>query len=103
MIVFNTPWVRLLRVNVRDRQDLVDDEWIEELGDKTHERCFRRDCDGGERSSVLIWIGCIHASKVGVLALRAVLVALEGHMYTMCGRSSRLCVVQLSGDVVIVR
>ena len=63
MIVFNTPWVRLLGDNMRDRRDSVDDERVEELGD---ERCFR-DCDGGERSSVLIWIGGVHASKVDVL------------------------------------
>ena len=40
MIVFNAPWVRLLGDNVRDRQDSVDDKWVEELGDETHERCF---------------------------------------------------------------
>ena len=82
MIVFNTPWLRLLGDNVRDRRDSVDDERVEELGD---ERCFRRDCDGGERSSVLIWIGGVHASKVdvlddggGVLNLRAVVASFPG-------------------------
>ena len=75
MIVFNAPWVRLLGDNVQDQQDLVDDEWVEELRDS------REVFDGGEHSSVLIWIGCVHASMVGVLSLRAVLVALEGRMY----------------------
>ena len=64
MIVFNTPWLRLLGDNVRDRRDSVEDERVEELGD---ERCFRRVCNGGERSSVLTWIGGVHASKVDVL------------------------------------
>ena len=51
MIVFNTPWLRLSGDNVRDQRDSIKDEWVEELGD---ERRFRLDCNGGERSSVLI-------------------------------------------------
>ena len=38
--VFDIPWLQLL-----------DDERVENLGD---EWCFRRHCDGDERSSVLI-------------------------------------------------
>ena len=51
MIVFNTPWLRLLGDNACDRRDSVDDERVEELGD---ERYFRRGFDDGERSLVLI-------------------------------------------------
>ena len=50
-IVLNTPWLRLLGDNACDRRDSLDDERVEELGDK---RRFRRDSDDGERSSVLI-------------------------------------------------
>jgi len=58
MIVFNTPWFRLLGDNVRDRRDSVEDERVEELGD---ERCFRRD-NCGDLSSVLT-CGGVHASN----------------------------------------
>jgi len=58
MIVFNTPWFRLLGDNVRDRRDSVEDERVEELGDET---CFRRD-NCGDGSSVLT-CGGVHASK----------------------------------------
>lgn len=63
MIVFSTPWFRLLGDNVRDRRDSVEDERVEELGD---EKCFRRD-NCGDCSSVLT-CGGVHASK-GIDAL----------------------------------